>query len=173
MHYYGHTSLNWVYPEPGWPRLVSAVGDQWGWNKRIFLVARQLAHAPHVLAACLDELFQPLLFLSQCRNLIRKDLPLAEAPLFLQQTTAPARESNEHGGSAFTRSCFSYLMRGRRVLLLMLVFKKTHTESYINIPKRLLCQNQIWDKNFYYTALTDNNPSHLKDNVLKVLLKTF
>lgn len=39
------------------------------------------------------------------------------------------RKSNEHGGSAFTRSCFSYLMCCRRVLLL--VFKKwIHTFTF-------------------------------------------
>lgn len=153
MKYFRYTSLNWVYPESGWPRLVYAVGGLSGWNKRIFLVARQLAHASHVLAACLDELFQPLLFLSQCRNLVRQALPLAEAPLFLQQTTAPVRESDEHGGSAFSRSCFSYLMCCRRVLLLMLVFKKMHTQFYIIIPKRLLCQNQVWDKTVHLPVL--------------------
>ncbi len=61
-------------------------------NKRIFLVAWQLAHVPHIQAASLDELFKPLLFFSQRRNFRCQSLSLVQCPLYLQQTTAPVNE---------------------------------------------------------------------------------
>lgn len=61
-------------------------------NKRIFLVACQLAHVSHIQGAPLDELFKSLLFISQCRNLCCQSLPLAQAPLYLQQTATPVSE---------------------------------------------------------------------------------
>lgn len=61
-------------------------------NKRIFLVAWQLAHVSHIQAASLDELLKPLLFFSQCRDLCSQSLSLAQCTLYLQQTTAPVSE---------------------------------------------------------------------------------
>lgn len=61
-------------------------------NKRIFLVAWQLAHVSHIQRASLDELFEPLLFISQRRNFSCQSLSLAQRPLNLQQTTAPVNE---------------------------------------------------------------------------------
>lgn len=61
-------------------------------SKRIFLIAWQIAHVSHIQAAPLDELFEPLLFFSQCRNFRCQPLSLAQRPLYLQQTTAPVGE---------------------------------------------------------------------------------
>jgi len=57
--------------------------------ERIFLVVWCLAHMPHVQAAPLDELLQPLLLLSQGRHLRRQPLPLTQGPVHLGQTAAP------------------------------------------------------------------------------------
>ena len=67
-------------------------------NKRIFLVAWQLAHVSHIEAASLDELFKPLLFFTQCRNFCRQSLSLAQSPLYLQQTAAPASKTKDLRG---------------------------------------------------------------------------
>lgn len=68
-------------------------------NKRIFVVAWQLAHVSHIQAASLDELFELLLFFSQRRNFRCQSLSLAQCPLYLQQTTAPVSERRVRTGN--------------------------------------------------------------------------
>lgn len=76
-----------------WTKTLATIST----NKRIFLVAWQLAHVSHVQRASLDELFEPLLFISQRRNFSCQSLSLAQRPLDLQQTTAPVNERKVSG----------------------------------------------------------------------------
>lgn len=64
-------------------------------TKRIFLVARRVAHVSHILAASLDELFQLLLLFRQRRHFGRQLLSLAQTPLHFQQTAAPVWETRQ------------------------------------------------------------------------------
>lgn len=115
--HFGFTSLNGVCPESGWPRLVYAVSDLSGWNKKDISgcsTARSCISCP----CCMSGWAVPASVLPPP---VPKPRPSGSAsgwgfPLPPTDYSPCERESKQHSGSSFTRTCISYLMCCRHVL---------------------------------------------------------